>query len=112
VSQYFWSVLDLYVSDLEETVKIFDALFGCWHKNMSFPLSAKQGQRRSQAATQTGTYVVCLDCGREFAYDWKTMQVVSSGRAVAPVHSHIEVEAKASWLNLIRANNFYGNPIN
>jgi hypothetical protein len=81
---------------LEETVKIFDALFGCWHKNMSFPLSAKQGQRRSRAATQTGTYVVCLDCGREFAYDWKTMRVVSGGGTVAPVHSHIEVEAKAS----------------
>ena len=83
------------------TVKIFDALFGCWHKNMSFPLSArprlaKDGQRRSQAATQTGTYVVCLDCGREFAYDWKTMQVLPDGRAVAAVHSHIEVEAKAS----------------
>ena len=77
-------------------MKIFDALFGCWHKNMSFPLSAKSGQRGSQAATQTGTYVVCLDCGREFAYDWKTMQVVSSGHAVAAVHSHIEVEAKAS----------------
>jgi len=83
---------------VEETVKIFDALFGCWHKNMSFPLSARQGQRqrRSQAATQTGTYVVCLDCGREFAYDWKTMRVVASGRAVTHVHSHIEVEAKAS----------------
>jgi hypothetical protein len=98
VSQYF-SVLDFRV--LEETVKIFDALFGCWHKNMSFPLSAKplrakDGQRRTQAATQTGTYVVCLDCGREFAYDWKTMRVVASDRAVAPVHSHIEVEAKAS----------------
>ena len=83
-------------------MKIFDALFGCWHKNMSFPLSAKpfrakDGQRRSQAATKTGTYVVCLDCGREFAYDWKTMRVVAeSDSAVAPVHSHIEVEAKAS----------------
>lgn len=82
--------------DLEETVKLFDALFGCWHKNMSFPLSAKRGQRRSDAATQTGTYVVCLDCGREFAYDWKTMQVVSHGHAAEVVPSHIEVEAKAS----------------
>ncbi len=25
----------------------------------------------------TGTYVVCLDCGKEFAYDWKQMKVVS-----------------------------------
>jgi len=89
-------VLRALFQDLEEMVKLFDALFGCWHKNMSFPLSARQGQRRSQAATQTGTYVVCLDCGREFAYDWKTMRVVSGDGAVTPVHSHIEVEAKAS----------------
>ena len=86
-------VLDLGSGGDGET---WDALFGCWHKNMSFPLSARQGQRRSQAATQTGTYVVCLDCGREFAYDWKTMRVVSGDGAVTPVHSHIEVEAKAS----------------
>ncbi|HWR16758.1 MAG TPA: hypothetical protein VN577_18170 [Terriglobales bacterium] len=25
----------------------------------------------------TGTYIVCLDCGKEFAYDWKEMRVVS-----------------------------------
>ena len=25
----------------------------------------------------TGTYVVCLDCGKEFAYDWQSMKVVS-----------------------------------
>jgi hypothetical protein len=26
-----------------------------------------------------GTYVTCLDCGKEFAYDWKAMRV---GQAV------------------------------
>jgi hypothetical protein len=25
--------------------------------------------------THRGTYVVCLDCGKEFAYDWRTMRV-------------------------------------
>ena len=24
---------------------------------------------------RSGTYVVCLDCGKEFAYDWKDMRV-------------------------------------
>ena len=32
--------------------------------------------RRSAAASVTGTYVVCLDCGREFPYDWKEMKMV------------------------------------
>ena len=56
--------------------KLLDMLFGCWHKNFSFPITSKRGQRRSAAASVTGTYVVCLDCGKEFAYDWQTMKVV------------------------------------
>ena len=26
---------------------------------------------------ETGTYVVCLDCGTEFPYDWKNMRALS-----------------------------------
>jgi hypothetical protein len=51
-----------------------DILFGCWHPRYSFPITAKD--RRSRAAHTTGTYVVCLDCGKEFAYDWSRMKVV------------------------------------
>jgi hypothetical protein len=56
---------------------VVDLLFGCWHRNYSFPRSAR-GQRRSGAAAATGTYVVCLDCGKEFPYDWQKMKVVAS----------------------------------
>jgi hypothetical protein len=58
-------------------LKILDMLFGCWHKRLSFPISGKRGQRRPFAAQETGTYVVCLDCGKEFAYDWQQMRIVS-----------------------------------
>lgn len=63
---------------------IIEMLFGCWHKNYSFPRTHKAG-RRSAAASLTGTYVVCLDCGKEFPYDWKEMKVLDSepGRAKA-----------------------------
>jgi hypothetical protein len=54
-----------------------DLLFGCSHSHSSFPLTSKTGQRRSEAASLTGTYVVCLDCGKEFPYDWQQMKVVS-----------------------------------
>jgi hypothetical protein len=27
------------------------------------------------AATRSNTYVVCLDCGKEFAYDWQLMKI-------------------------------------
>lgn len=74
---------------MEEKLKFIDLLFGCAHKRTSFPFSSKSGQRRSPAACQTGTYVVCLDCGKEFAYDWQRMRVVSNKEhsVVATQHS-------------------------
>jgi hypothetical protein len=57
--------------------KISDFLFGCRHAHQSFPITKRSGQRRSGAAMATGTYVVCLDCGKEFAYDWQRMKILS-----------------------------------
>ena len=58
--------------------KLFDALFGCGHQRYGFPITVRAGKRRNQAASLTGTYVVCLDCGREMPYDWEEMRVISS----------------------------------
>jgi hypothetical protein len=63
--------------------KVIDVLFGCWHLHYSFPITLKPGSRRNKAAMLTGTYVVCLDCGKEFAYDWQEMKVVSGTRSHA-----------------------------
>ena len=52
-------------------------LFGCSHQRTTFPLTPGRriaGQPAS-GATRNGTYVVCLDCGQEFAYDWTQMHV-------------------------------------
>lgn len=64
-------------------INLMDMLFGCWHTNYSFPITSKTGSRRG-AAQATGTYVVCLECGKEFAYDWNSMKVVSNGLESAP----------------------------
>ena len=61
----------------------FDAFFGCSHSHTSFPITARSGRHRSAAAAVTGTYVVCLDCGREFPYDWEEMRVVNGPAHVA-----------------------------
>lgn len=58
---------------------LVDVVFGCAHKKYSFPITARRGHR-SPAASVTGTYVVCLDCGREFAYDWEEMKVIPASR--------------------------------
>jgi len=60
-------------------VSLFDFLFGCTHRNYSFPITTR-GKRRSGAAAATGTYVVCLNCGKEFAYDWQQMRVINGSR--------------------------------
>ena len=65
--------------------RIIDAVFGCWHSHYSFPITVRSNARRNTAAALTGTYVVCLDCGKEFPYDWKEMRVITSqskGRAL------------------------------
>ena len=57
--------------------KLLDAFFGCWHTHYSFPLTIRPGVRRNRAASLTGTYVVCLDCGKELPYDWQEMRVIT-----------------------------------
>jgi hypothetical protein len=57
--------------------KVLQFLFGCRHANYSFPQTAKGNKRRSAAASLTGTYVVCLDCGHEFSYDWQNMKIIA-----------------------------------
>jgi hypothetical protein len=58
--------------------KFVDALFGCRHTRYSFPVTVRRATRRPQAAALTGTYVACLDCGKEFPYDWQEMKVITS----------------------------------
>lgn len=57
---------------------LLDVFFGCAHKNYSFPRTMRRGSQRSAAASLTGTYVVCLDCGKELPYDWNAMKVVAT----------------------------------
>ncbi|HUO26467.1 MAG TPA: hypothetical protein VMU61_12430 [Candidatus Aquilonibacter sp.] len=58
--------------------KLIDMLFGCMHSHYSFPVTLRGSARRSPAAALTGTYVVCLECGKEFPYDWQQMKVIES----------------------------------
>jgi hypothetical protein len=53
----------------------------CRHRNTSKPFAtASVGASRNSdwepIGGSSGHYVVCLDCGQKFGYDWGTMQVV------------------------------------
>lgn len=51
----------------------FDYLFGCHHNNLSrvFTIAGR-------------TYCVCCECGKEFAYSFRTMSVGSASSICAP----------------------------
>jgi len=68
-----------------------DVLFGCTHKNLSFPITVRGAGRRTSAAALTGTYVVCLDCGHEFPYDWKEMRLI---REAAPARANVAIQPR------------------
>lgn len=74
---------------------IVEYLFGCGHKNYSFPITAKGRKRNPVAAADiTGTYVVCLECGKEFPYDWREMKVVTMPKKKAAAASAISDTAE------------------
>ena len=54
-----------------------NGLFGCSHRRTTFPQTPgrRSGAHVLHDSVRNGTYVVCLDCGKEFAYDWNRMQL-------------------------------------
>jgi len=46
-------------------------IFDCRHKRMTRPITPVNKTNTAEAAT----YVVCLDCGRQFVYDLQAMRV-------------------------------------
>jgi hypothetical protein len=54
--------------------KLIDLLMGCSHQRTTFPLSPRRTSV-AKFAPKHPAYVTCLDCGKEFEYDWKTMRM-------------------------------------
>lgn len=76
--------------------KVMDAIFGCRHGHYSFPITVRHSTIKADvpAAALTGTYVACLECGKELPYDWRQMKVVEFPREwAAPVSALATKEA-------------------
>jgi hypothetical protein len=54
------------------------ALFGCTHRHYTFPRMVRR------EGADSNTYVVCLDCGKKFPYDWQEMKIVASAKTRQP----------------------------
>lgn len=72
---------------------LIDSLFGCSHKRITFPITVKNARQRAVPGGPSGTYVVCLDCGEEFAYDWKQMKVLGRRERTTAIPERVVVKA-------------------
>jgi hypothetical protein len=55
---------------------LLNNLFGCSHNKITFPITLARNMKSANAGPHRhGTYVVCLECGQEFQYDWKGMRM-------------------------------------
>jgi hypothetical protein len=55
---------------------LLGTIFGCAHNRTTFPLTPSRKSTLAEGARR-GTYIVCLDCGKEFDYNWKEMHIGS-----------------------------------
>ncbi len=62
-------------------------LFGCLHRQTSFPITPRPrpGRGTRKASVPFPTYVVCLDCGKEFPYSWEEMRILRPEEVQATV---------------------------
>ncbi len=54
--------------------KLINTLLGCSHRRTSFPITPGRRAAGYSVSSRQGTYIVCLDCGQEFAYNWAEMR--------------------------------------
>jgi len=58
---------------------LLNLIFRCAHRRLTRPLTPVN----RQDGPHVDTYVVCLDCGKQFEYDLKEMRL---GKAIDPSH--------------------------
>jgi len=73
-------------------------LGGCAHKRTTFPLTPSRTSKLPEGARR-GTYVVCLNCGKEFEYDWKEMCIGSPFEEIPVSPSALQAEQNSRILN-------------
>lgn len=52
---------------------LFAFFFGCFHKKTTFPMTLSE--RGIDGEVIQVTYVTCLTCGEELAYNWDKMRI-------------------------------------
>jgi len=61
--------------------KFLSPFVRCWHTRRGPLITLRPETSRTGVAAVTGTYCVCLGCGKEFAYDLERMQFIDPDSA-------------------------------
>jgi hypothetical protein len=87
---------------------VFNLLFRCNHERTTFPMSpVRKKSAGGQDETPAEMYVVCLDCGKQFVYDWEHMRlgqavdISDRSPAVPPDASKVPFRTKSKLRYLI-----------
>jgi hypothetical protein len=75
---------------------IIEAFFGCTHSRTTFPITPKN----------EATRVTCLDCGRKFSYDWKTMRRGRQLASAGPLRRLMALAA-CGWSTIWKAHGLF-----
>src|SRR5260370_247372 len=79
---------------------LFNTLLLCSHRRISFPLTIRgKPHALSSAPYGNQTFVICLDGGKEFSYNWKEMRIETA----EPLVGFRMQRIAASWLRSARA---------
>jgi hypothetical protein len=65
---------------------VLNLLFNCPHRHLTRPFTPVS----HTGVAQGTTYVVCLDCAKQFVYDLATMRI---GKTIEQTHDHCVVHA-------------------
>ncbi len=77
---------------------LFALTLGCRHRHKSFPFTPVQ-RRAPSGIDRTGTYVVCLDCGKTFDYDWSQMRMATPANS-PPIRGSASVQPRMPAIKL------------
>lgn len=78
---------------------LFNTLLFCSHRRISFPMTIRKADTFSSAPRRNQMLVSCLDCGKEFSYNWEEMRI----DAAEPLVGFRTQRMAASWLRSARA---------
>lgn len=69
---------------------LLEGWYGYPHIHCTFPITLRDASQCDTSSSSTRTYFVCLDCGKEFPYDWREMKVLKRFPATRTRHWNLQ----------------------